>query len=65
MLWIRFVAIATIMLTRSNSAQRGVSRPSTRSAPQLVPAPFRTMEQTLAESHIPFPYANAIFVSLV
>ena len=31
----------------------------------LVPARFRTMEQTLAESHIPFPHANAIFVSLV
>jgi putative oxidoreductase len=31
----------------------------------FVPAKFRTMEQTLAESHIPFPHANAIFVSLV
>lgn len=31
----------------------------------FVPARFRTMEQTLAESHIPFPHANAIFVSLV
>lgn len=31
----------------------------------LVPARFRTMEQTLAESHIPFLHANAIFVSLV
>lgn len=31
----------------------------------FVPARFRTMEQTLAESHIPFPHANALFVSLV
>ena len=31
----------------------------------LVPARFSTMEQTLAQSHIPFPHANAIFVSLV
>jgi putative oxidoreductase len=31
----------------------------------LVPARFRMMEQTLAQSHIPFPHANAIFVSLV
>lgn len=31
----------------------------------FVPARFRTMEQTLAESHIPFPHGNAIFVSLV
>lgn len=31
----------------------------------LVPARLRTMEQTLAESHIPFSHANAIFVSLV
>jgi len=31
----------------------------------LVPVRFRTMEQTLAESHIPFSHANAIFVSLV
>jgi putative oxidoreductase len=26
---------------------------------------FSAMEQTLAQSHIPFPHANAIFVSLV
>src|SRR5215831_16291583 len=31
----------------------------------LVPAQFTLMEQTLAESHIPFPHANALFVSLV
>jgi len=31
----------------------------------LVPAQFRVMEQTLAQSHIPFAHANAIFVSLV
>ena len=31
----------------------------------LVPAQFHVMEQTLAQSHIPFPYANAIFVSSV
>src|SRR5215831_1148841 len=31
----------------------------------LVPAQFRKMELTLAESHIPLPHANAIFVSLV
>ena len=31
----------------------------------FVPARLRTMEQTLAESHIPFAHANAIFVSLV
>lgn len=31
----------------------------------FVPARFKTMEQTLEESHIPFPHANAIFVSLV
>ena len=31
----------------------------------LVPAQFHMMEQTLAQSHIPFPHANAIFVSLV
>lgn len=30
-----------------------------------VPAHFSTMERTLAESHIPFPHANAIFVSLI
>jgi putative oxidoreductase len=31
----------------------------------LVPAQFRKMELTLAQSHIPLPRANAIFVSLV
>ena len=31
----------------------------------FVPARFSTMERTLAESHIPFPHANALFVSLV
>jgi putative oxidoreductase len=31
----------------------------------FVPAQFHLMEHTVAESHIPFPHANAIFVSLV
>src|SRR5215510_6806395 len=31
----------------------------------LMPAQFTLMEQTLAQSHIPFPHANALFVSLV
>jgi putative oxidoreductase len=31
----------------------------------LVPAQFTMMEHTLAQSHIPFPHANALFVSLV
>jgi putative oxidoreductase len=31
----------------------------------LVPAQFSLMEHTLAETHIPFPHANALFVSLV
>ena len=31
----------------------------------LVPAQFSQMEQTLAQSHVPFPHANALFVSLV
>jgi len=31
----------------------------------FVPAQFNLMEQTLAQSHIPFPHANALFVSLV
>ena len=31
----------------------------------FVPARFNVMEQTLTQSHIPFPHANAIFVSLV
>src|SRR5215475_15827878 len=31
----------------------------------LVPAQFRLIEQTMVESHIPFPHFNAVFVSLV
>ena len=31
----------------------------------FVRAKFSAMEQTLVESHIPFPHANAIFVSVV
>jgi putative oxidoreductase len=31
----------------------------------FVPAKFSAMEHTLAQSHIPFPHANATFVSLV
>ena len=31
----------------------------------LVPAQFSDLESTLAQSHIPFPHANAFFVSLV
>ena len=31
----------------------------------FVPAQFSTMEHTLAQSHIPFPHATALFVSLV
>jgi putative oxidoreductase len=31
----------------------------------LVPAQFTMMEHTLAQSHIPFPHANALFVSLI
>ena len=31
----------------------------------LVPAQLSLMEQTLAQSRIPFPHANALFVSLV
>jgi putative oxidoreductase len=31
----------------------------------LVPAQFSQMEQTLAQSHVPFPHANALLVSLV
>lgn len=31
----------------------------------FVPAKFSAMEQTLVQSHIPFPHANAIFVSVV
>jgi putative oxidoreductase len=30
----------------------------------FVPAQFSVMEHTLAESHIPFPHANALFVSV-
>ena len=30
----------------------------------LVPAQFRSMELTMAQSHIPFPHASALFVSL-
>ena len=31
----------------------------------FVPARFSAMENTLVQSHIPFPHANTIFVSLV
>ena len=31
----------------------------------FVPGRFSVMEQTLVQSHIPFPHANAILVSLV
>ena len=31
----------------------------------FVPAQFRVLEQTLVQSHIPFPHANAIFVFVV
>jgi putative oxidoreductase len=31
----------------------------------LVPAQFTLMEQTLVQAQIPFPHANALFVSLV
>src|SRR5215469_10053524 len=31
----------------------------------FVPAQFTLMEQTIAQSHIPFPHASAFFVSLV
>jgi putative oxidoreductase len=30
-----------------------------------VPAQFSVMEQTMVQAHIPFPHANALFVSLV
>ncbi len=30
-----------------------------------IPAQFGVMEQTMVESHIPFPHANALFVSMV
>ena len=31
----------------------------------FVPARFIAMENTLVQSHVPFPHANAIFVSMV
>src|SRR5215470_15572022 len=31
----------------------------------LVPAQFSTLELTMVQSHIPFPHASALFVSLV
>src|SRR6516162_3169119 len=31
----------------------------------FVPAQFSILEQTMVQSHIPFPHANALFVSLV
>jgi putative oxidoreductase len=31
----------------------------------LVPTQLSTMENTLAQSHVPFPHASALFVSLV
>jgi putative oxidoreductase len=31
----------------------------------FVPAQFRVLEQTLIQSHIPFPHANALFVAMV
>jgi len=31
----------------------------------FVPAQFRVLEQTIIESHIPFPHANALFVATV
>jgi uncharacterized membrane protein YphA (DoxX/SURF4 family) len=31
----------------------------------VVPAQFKIMEQTMVQSHIPFPHASALFVSLV
>ena len=31
----------------------------------FLPAQFSVMERTLAQSHIPFPHTNALFVSLV
>ncbi len=31
----------------------------------FVPAQFSVLEQTLVQSHIPFPHANALFVSTV
>jgi putative oxidoreductase len=31
----------------------------------FVPAQFDLLEQTIVQSHIPFPHANALFVSMV
>ena len=31
----------------------------------FVPAQFGVMEKTMVQSHIPFPRANALFVSMV
>jgi putative oxidoreductase len=31
----------------------------------FVPAQFGTLEETLVQSHIPFPHANALFVAIV
>jgi putative oxidoreductase len=31
----------------------------------FAPTQFRLLEQTLVQSHIPFPHANALFVSMV
>ncbi len=31
----------------------------------FVPTQFGVLEQTLVQSHIPFPHANAVFVSIV
>src|ERR1700733_903319 len=31
----------------------------------FVPAQFAVLEQTIVQSHIPFPHANALFVSMV
>jgi hypothetical protein len=30
----------------------------------FVPAQFGVLEQTMVQSHIPFPHANALFVSM-
>jgi putative oxidoreductase len=31
----------------------------------FVPAQFRVLGQTMVQSHIPFPHANALFVSMI
>src|ERR1700744_583934 len=31
----------------------------------FVPAQFKVLEQTLVQSHIPFPHANALFVAII